>query len=213
MKQFKEDQQLKHMTVPTVEHSHHQAQLRRVLVSRAAERADDKPSIVQGVMSVMKKRTILTGTGVAGILAVAVLAFSVVGPSQSVSALQLAQNSSKALAGMTSQEADYQKHYPYFVDWMNQAQHASDLRLLSYDQFAAAYPHALEQSPVSGEPLRIIDNPSDGKAPNIHELRYLEFTVTDGDTKLKVVVGVNNENIPEAALQQVVEPGKSRSGA
>lgn len=213
MKQFLEDNQLKHMTVPTVEHSHHQAQLRRVLVSRAATRADKKLSIVQGVISSMKKRTLLTGAGVAGMLAVAVLAFSAVSPSQSVSALQLAQNSSKALANMTSQEADYQKHYPYFVDWMNQAQYAPDLRLLSYDQLIAAYPHALEQSPVSGEPLRVIDNPSDGKAPNVRELRYLEFTMTEGDAKLKVVVGINDENIPEAALQQATEPGKPRIGA
>lgn len=213
MKQFTEDNQLKHMTVPTVEHSHHQAQLRRVLVSRAAARADEKSSIVQGVISIMKKRTLLTSAGVAGMLAIAVLAFSAVGPSQSVSAMQLAQNSSKALANMTPQEADYQKHYPYFVDWMNQAQHASDLRLLSYDQFVAAYPHALDKSPVSGEPLRVIDNPSDGQSPNVRELRYLEFTVTDGDTKLKVVVGINDENVPEAALQQVAEPGKPRIGA
>lgn len=212
MKQFKEDDQLKHMTVPAVEHSRHQAQLRRVLVSRAAARADEKLS-VQGVINFMKRRTLLTGAGVAGMLAVAVLAFSAIGPSQSVSALQLAQDSSKALAGMTSQEADYKKHYPNFVDWMDQAQHASDLRLLSYAQFVEAYPHALEQSPEIGEPLRVIDNPADGEAPNVRELRYLEFTMTDGDTKLKVVVGINDENIPEAALQQVVEPGKPRLGA
>lgn len=213
MKQFQEDYQLKSMTVPAVEHSRHQARLRRVLVSRAAARADEKPSIVQGAMNIMKKRTLLTGAGVAGMLAVAVLAFSAVGPSQSVSALQLAQNSSKALAGMTSQEADYKKHYPYFVDWMNQAQHASDLRLLSYAQFVEAYPHAIEQSPENGEPLRVIDNPADGEAPNVRELQYLEFTVTDGDTKLKVVVGVNVHNIPEAAMQQVIESGKPRIGA
>lgn len=212
MKQFKENHQLKHMTVPTVGHSRHQAQLRRVLVSRAAARADEKQSI-QGVYNFMKKRTIVTAAGVTGMLAVAVLAFSVTAPSQNVSALQLAQSSAKALAGMTSQEAEYQKHYPYFVDWMNQAQHASDLRQLSYEQFVAAYPHALERSPANGEPLRVIDNPGDGKAPVISELRYLEFTVSDGDTRLKVVIGINEQNIPEAALQHVTQPGQPRVGA
>lgn len=213
MKQYKDDHQLKHMTVPTVGHSHHQAQLRRVLVSRAAQKAVEKPSIMQGVTNFMKKHTLLTGAGVAGMLAVAVLALSVASSPQNVSALQLAQRSSTALASMTSQEADYQKHYPYFVDWMSQAQQAPDLRLMSYDQFAEAYPHALEQSPATGEPLRIINNPSDEQLPDAKKLRYLEFTVTDGDTKLKIVVGINDQNIPEAAMQQAVEPGQPRIGA
>jgi len=146
-------------------------------------------------------------------LAVAVLAFTAITPVQNVSALQLAQNSSAALAHMQPQAADYKKHYPHFVDCMNQAQKASDLRLLSYDQFVAAYPEALQQSPTNGEPLRVIDDPSDGQAPNVRELRYLEFTVVDGDTKSKVVVGVNSHDIPEAALTQAVKPGTPRIGA
>lgn len=212
MKQFKEDYQLKHLTVPTVEHSHHRAELRRVLVSRAAKKATEKVTI-QGVIQFMKTKTILTGAGIAGVAAIAVLAFAVINPTHNVSALELAKSSSAALANMTAPQSDYQKHYPYFVEWMQQAQHAPDLRLLTYDQFIEAYPQALQQSPVNGEPLRIIDNPADAQQPNVRELRYLEFTVADGDTKFKIVVGVNDQNIPEAALQHVVEAGAPRIGA
>jgi len=212
MKQFLSDHELNNMTVPTVRASHHQAQLRRVLVSRATNKVDQKLTL-RGVIYAMTKRNIFVGTGVAGMLAVAVLAFTVFTPAQNLSALQLAQKSSQALAQMQPNEADYKKHYPYFVEWMKQAQAASDLRLLSYDQFAAAYPEAVQSNPGSSEPLRVIDDPSDGQAPNIRELRYLEFTVVDGDTKSKVVVGVNSHDIPEAALTHIVSPGESRVGA
>jgi len=213
MKQFLDDTKLKDMTVPTVRLSHHQVQLRRVLVSGAIQKEGDQQLMIPGVINFMRKRNIIAGVGIAGILAIAVLTFSVVGPSRSVSALQLAQNTSQALAQMTPQEAQYKKFYPYFVDWMKQAQKAPDLRVLSYDQLVKAYPEAAQQSPATGEPLRVIDDPNDGISPNVRELKYLEFTVTDGDTTSKVIVGVNGHNVPEAALTHVTETGKPRVGA
>lgn len=213
MKQFIKDRELEDMTVPTVRLSHHEASLRRVLVSRAGQKAHSKRLTLQGVTYFMRKQNIIAGTGIAGMLAIAVLAFSVIGSPKEVSALQLAQNTSQTLAGMTPQEAQYKKFYPYFVDWMEQAQKASDLRVLNYDQLTKAYPEAAEQSPTTGEPLRVIDDPSDGTLPNVHGLKYLEFTVTDGDAKSKVVVGVNDKNVPEAALTHTIDAGKPRIGA
>lgn len=213
MKQVLEDYTLKNMAVPTIEHSAYRARLRHVLVSGAADRADQKQLIPQGVERIMKAKTIFTAAGAVGVLAVGVLAFSALTLPQSVSAQEVAQQSSRALAGMSTPQSDYQKHYPLFVEWMSQAQRASDLRLLSYDQFSRAYPEALQRSPVNGEPLRVVDNPADGQQPNLRELRYLEFTVTDGDVVFKVVVGVNSHNIPEAALKYIIKSGSPRVGA
>jgi hypothetical protein len=209
MKQYIDDHNLKDMTVPTVQPGPHQTALRRVLVSRAAQRADDKLTS-KGVINFMKKRNIIVSGGVVGALAIAVFAFSAIGTPQNASAMQLAQNSSKALSRLNPQEADYKKFYPYFVDWMNQAQKSKDLRVLSYDQMVKLYPEAAQSNPTNGEPLRVIDNPSDGQKPSVHELKYLAFSVTDGDTKSTVVVGVNGQNIPEAALTHVDQVGKPR---
>ena len=155
----------------------------------------------------MNKRTIFAGVGVAAALAIAVITFSVV-PSGNVNALQLAQDSSKALADMTPQEANYKKFYPYFVDWLQQAQKAPDLRILSYDEVVKAYPAEMGAQPLTiNEPLRVLDDPSDGTAPDLHTLKYLEFTIRydDGfDSVYKVVVGINGHNIPEAALTHFV---------
>lgn len=210
MKQFLDDHQLKDMTVPTVRLSHHQTALRRVLVSRATQRADEKQLTLQGAITFMKKRTIITSAGVMSALAIAVFAFSVVGTPQNASAMQMAQDSSKALSQLNPQDPDYKKFYPYFVDWMNQAQKSKDLRVLSYDQMVELYPEAAQQNPTTGEPLRVIDDPSDGQKPNVHELKYLAFSVTDSDTKSTVIVGINSENIPEAALTHVGQTGKPR---
>lgn len=217
MKQFLDDHKLKDMAVPTVQSGPHHTALRRVLVSRAAQRADGKQLTLRGAINSMKKRTIITSS-VVGMAALAVVAYSSFGPSQSVNALQLAQNTSNALAQMTPQEqastspqeAQYQKFYPTFVKWMNEAQKAPDLRILSYGQLIKAYPEAMQEHPTTGEPLRIIDNPRDGQKPNVHELRYLEFGTMDGDTKLRIVVGVNSQNVPEAALTHIVKAGAPR---
>lgn len=156
----------------------------------------------------MKKPTIFAGAGLIAALAIAIFAFTAVTPSSTVGALQLAQSSSKALAAMTPQEAEYQKFYPYFKDWLQQAQKASDLRMLTYDQVVQEYPSEMGvQSLASREPLRVIDDPRDGSIPDIHKLRYLEFTVRydDGsDSVYKVVVGINDNDIPEAALSHFV---------
>src|SRR5687767_10084680 len=118
MKQPIKDHQLKDMAVPTAELSHHQAQLRRVLVSKAANKKADKNITLQGAINFMKTKTILTGAGVAAMLAIAALTFSAIGPTQNASALQLAMDSSKALqsvlddkntAGMSEEEASYIK--------------------------------------------------------------------------------------------------------
>jgi len=210
MKQFLEDQKLKDMTVPTVRLSHHQTALRRVLVSRAAQRADGKQLMLQGAMNFMKKRNIIASAGVMSALAIAVFGFSVIGTPQNASAMQLAQDSSKALSQLNPQDADYKKFYPYFVDWMNQAQKSKDLHILSYDQMVKLYPEAAQQNPTTGEPLRVIDNPSDGQKPNVRELKYLAFSVADGDTKSTVIVGINSDDIPEAALTHVDQVGKPR---
>ena len=206
MKQFLEDQELKNMTVPAVGLGHHQAQLRRVLVSRATQRADEKPLTLQGAITFMKNKTILTGAGIAAILAVTVYTFSGVGPSQSVSALQLAQNSSQALANMSPQESEYKKFYPHFVEWMQKAQQASDLRVLTYQEVVKAYPAEMGAQPAtSNEPLRVIDDPSDGSSPDIRTLKYLEFTIHyDDNSTHKVIVGINSKNIPEAAFSHFI---------
>jgi hypothetical protein len=213
MKQFLDDSKLKGMTVPTVRLSHHKTQLRRVLVSRASQKANSKRLVLQGAINFMRKQNVIVGASIAGMLAIIVLTFSVIGSSKEASALQLAQNTSQTLAGMTPQEAEYKKFYPYFVDWMRQAQKAPDLRVLSYDELVKAYPEAAQQSPTAGEPLRIIDDPSDGTSPKVHELKYLEFTVNDSDATSKVIVGINSHNVPEAALTHAIEPGKPRVGA
>lgn len=205
MKQYKEDHRLKTMAVPAVRASQHQAALRSVLVSRAAQRTVPKITI-RGAIH-MSKQTFFAGTGAAALVAIAVIAFTVAAPS-SVSALQVAQNSAQALAAMTSQEAEYKKFYPYFVGWLQQAQKAPDLRLLSYDEVVKAYPEEMGvKESVINEPLRVIDDPSDGTAPDLHSLKYLEFTARydDGfDTTVKVVVGVNTNNIPEAAFTHFI---------
>lgn len=156
----------------------------------------------------MKKPTIFAGAGLVAALAIAVFTFTAVTPSPTVSALQLAQNSSKALADMTPQEAEYQKFYPYFIDWLQQAQKASDLRMLTYDQVVQEYPSEMGAQPLTiNEPLRVIDDPSDGNTPDKHKLRYLEFTARydDGfDSVYKVVVGINDNDIPEAALSHFI---------
>ncbi len=203
MKQFVDDHRLKNMTVPTVRPSHHYAALRRVLVFRAANNTRSNLT-VQGVVRTMTKRNIFVGASVTAMLAIAVVTFAIATPTN-VSALQIAQNSSKALANMTPGEAEYAKFYPYFVDWVKQAQKAPDLRLLSYDEVVNAYPAEMGVKPgASYEPLRVIDDPSDNAAPDIHQLRYLEFTATYDDSTYKVAVGVNANNIPEAALMHFI---------
>jgi|SRR5688572_2615467 len=206
MKQFLDDHKLNNMAVPTVRLSHHQKALRRVLISQAAKKARPKITI-QGAIHIMTKRNILAGAGVTAMLALAVATFAIATPTN-VSALQIAQNSSKALADMTPGEAEYKKFYPYFVEWMDEAQKASDLRLLSYDEVVKAYPAEMGTEPATtNEPLRVIDDPSDKATTNVRELRYLEFTVRydDGfDSVYKVVVGVNNNNIPEAAFTHFI---------
>jgi hypothetical protein len=218
MKQFLNDKELADMAVPTVRLRHHQMQLRRVLVSRAAQAAHHKPLVIQGVNFMNKKRSLIVGTGLAGMVALAIFGLSVIGPAPNVSAIELAQNSSAALSQMDivkmdPKAAEYKKFHPYFVEWLQEAQKAPDLRVLNYNELVKAYPHIEQKSPASGEPLRVIDNPADNEAPNIRELRYLEFTVTDGDAKMKIIVGINKQNIPEAALTHIVEPGKPLVGA
>jgi len=53
------------------------------------------------------------------------------------------------------------------------------------------YPEAAQQNPTTGEPLRVIDSPSDDQKPNVRELKYLAFSVTNGDTKSTVIVGIS----------------------
>jgi len=217
MKEFLEDKQLNDMSVPTVTLTHHQVQLKHVLLSTMQQKQATKSRLtLKGVIVTMnKQKNILTGAGIAGALAIAVFAFSVITPPKSANAMEIARNASHALMNMTpeDQATEYNKYRPHFLDWLQQAQQAPDLRVLTYDQFIAAYPEAMEASPRSGEPLRVIDNPADGAMPNVHELRYLEFTVTDGDSKSKVVVGINAQNIPEAAMTSVVKMGAPRIGA
>jgi hypothetical protein len=205
MKQLLDDQALQDMTVPTVRPSHHQARLRRMLVSRAAKRAAGKQPIIKGV-SIMNKRNVFAGIGVATALTIAVCTFTLL-PSGSAGAMRLAQDSATALAKMDPQDDEYKKFYPYFVDWMQQAQKAPDLRVLSYDELVKLYPGTAEAHPASGEPLRVIDNPSDGRRPNVRELKYLAFSAKDGDTEMTIVVGVNSDNIPEAAVMNIDKDG------
>ena len=159
-----------------------------------------------------KQKPIFAGAGLAGALAIAVFAFSLMAPPQAASAHQIARDASQALTAMTPSEqtASYDKFRPHFQQWLTRAQQAKDLQVLTYDQVITTYPHAMEQSPVSGEPLRILDNPADGATPNVRELRYLRFTMTDGDAKIDVIVGVNTHNIPEAAMTNPLEPSKPR---
>lgn len=206
MKQFLNDHQLKNMTVPTAKPNRHQAELRRVLISLATQKA--RPRItLRGAVHIMTKRNILAGAGVTALLAITVATFAISTPTN-VNALQVAQNSSKALADMTPAEAEYKKFYPYFVEWMSQAQKAPDLRLLDYNQVVKAYPSEMGTKPLTvNEPLRVIDDPSDNTPTDIRQLRYLEFTITydDGfDSVYKVIVGVNTHDIPEAAFTHFV---------
>ncbi len=207
MKQFLEDHKLVHVAVPTARLGHHHTQLRRVLVSRANQKVRKHKLTIQGFFM---KKSVFAGMSVAGIMAVAVLTLSAIGPSHSVSALQLAQNSSRALANMTPKEAEYQKFHPYFVEWLQKAQQAPDLRVLAYDEVVQAYPEEMGmRDSITNEPLRVIDDPRDGAVPNIQTLKYLEFTITyngpnDGNSTHKIVVGINEHNIPEAALMHFV---------
>lgn len=223
MKQFLNDQQLKDMTVPTVKLSQHQAQLRRVLVSRAAERADQKLTLRGAIYFMSKRKPVIASAAILSVLAIAVFSFVTVSQPAPVSALEVAQNSAKALSQLTTeeimdmspQELQYRKFYPQFVTWLKEAEQASDLRLLSYDQLVQTYPFIADKAnPGAHEQLRVIDNPRDGTTPNVRELRYLEFGGVDGTTKskYKIVVGVNNANIPEAALHHIVEWGGPRIG-
>ncbi len=217
MKQILHDHRLENMAVPTVELSQHQANLRRVLVSHATQRADPKIPILQGVISFMNKRTLFTGAGVAGVLALAVVTVSSF-TTPPVSAMQLAQDSAKALqatglaekdvAGMSEQEVTYKKYAPQFASWLADAQQADDLLVLSYDDVLKTYVNASKAD--SAESLRIIDNPADGQAPDVHKLKYLAFTLIEGSAKTNIVIGVNEHDVPEAALMQVVTPGQPR---
>lgn len=216
MKQSFKDQELRHLTVPTIVLSHHHTQLRRVLVSRANQMHAHK---LTAWRFFMKKNRILAGAGAVGMLAAAVLTVSIMGSTPGVSALQLAQNSARALADMTPKEAEYQKFHPYFVEWLQKAQQASDLRILSYDEVVQAYPEEMGvRESVVNEPLRVIDDPNDGSLPNIQTLRYLEFSVTyngphDDNSTYKIVVGINEHDIPEAALMHFVSgPMEPRIG-
>lgn len=211
MKHTFNDNQLKDMTVPTVELRHHQAQLRRALVSRATKKSE-KLSISQGVISFMKKRTFITSAGLSAV-AIAVFSFATISGPQTVSALELAQKSSKALTQLDAQDSDYKKFSPYFAEWLEQAQKAKDLRVLTYDQLVKLYPEAGQTSPTSGEFLRVIDNPNDGRKPDVRTLKYLAFGVTNEDTKSTIIVGINDKNIPEAALTHFDQMGKPRVGA
>jgi hypothetical protein len=114
----------------------------------------------------------------------------------------------KDTANLTPQEINYEKYAPQFTTWLSKAQQASDLRVLSYDQVVQAYPHAAQSD--ADDSLKVIDNSRDGQAPNVHELKYLAFTLRENGGESKVVVGVNSHNVPEAALLQVVTVGTSR---
>ncbi|HSE29898.1 MAG TPA: hypothetical protein VLA77_04915 [Candidatus Saccharimonadales bacterium] len=213
MKQILNDNQLQNMTVPTVELSHHQAQLRHVLVSRAATKAN-KITIL-GVIKYMNKR-FLIGASAVGVFALAVVMMTAVNQSPA-SAMQLARDSSAALQsigfsdkdveGLSEQEITYKKYIPQFLSWLGSAQKASDLKLLSYDEVLSKYPDVLNAD--STELLRVIDNPQDGESPKLEQLRYLEFTLHEGEAEYKIVVGVNQNDVPEAAMMKVVTPGKS----
>jgi hypothetical protein len=209
MKQPFNDHRLYTMAVPTAKPSQHQAQLRRVLVSRAAQRADDKVTFLQGVLHFMSKRTIFASVGVAGMLALAVVAFSGLNTSP-VNAMQLAKDSSKALQTIEISNKDsveitktYKQYSPQFESWLEAAQHASDLRVLSYDEVVAAYP-LVTQADSSEKTVRIISSPYDGQTPDLHHLRYLEFTSTQDGAASKIVIGVNDDNVPVAAIMHFV---------
>jgi len=221
MKQFLDDHQLINMTVPTVQREHHQVQLRRVLVSRAnqQESAESLPYLtLKGISNFMNKRTITIGAGFAGVLAIAVIAVSIVGAPGNASALQLAHDGSQALlqvslqdkdtANLTTQEATYEKYTPQFATWLSKAQQASDLHVLSYDQVLQAYPNAAQSD--ADDSLKVINNPRDGQMPNVHDLKYLAFTLRENGGESKIVVGINGHDVPEAALLQVVTVATSR---
>lgn len=222
MKQFLHDHQLENVTVPTVQLSQHQMHLRRVLVSRATQRVahqiSKEPFRFRGVIHRMNTRIILASTGTACALAVAVITFSAAGPSQNASAL--ARSSSQALsrlplsgedtAHMSPAEITYTKYYPQFANWLNQAQHAKDLRVLTYEQLVQAYPQAAQPDAAASEPLRVINNPSDGQTPDVHSLKYLIFTLASNGGESKIVVGINSHNIPEAALVHIVKVSNAR---
>lgn len=202
MKQ-KLDIQLENMTVPTVQRSRSQEQLRRVLVFRANQTNKQN---TRGVLYFMSKRNFIIGSGIAAVMALTALSLSTLGPAQAVNAQQLAQNSAQALANMSPEEAEYKKFYPYFVDWVEMAQKAPDLRVLTYEEVARSYPSETGSQPSTvNEPMRVIDDKSDGEMTNIRELRYLEFSHTyDDNSTFKIVVGINERNIPEAALTHFV---------
>lgn len=191
------------MTVPTVQRSRSQEQLRRVLVFRANQ---TNTRTTRGVLHFMSKRNFIIGSSIAAVMALTALSLSNLAPSQSVSAQQLAQYSAQALADMSPEEAEYKKFYPYFVEWVEMAQEAPDLRALTYQEVAKAYPSETGNQPLTvNEPIRIIDDKSDGEATDIHKLRYLEFSHTyDDDSTFKIVVGINERNIPEAAFTHFV---------
>lgn len=211
MKQFLDAHELEAMAVPSVTLRHHQTALRHVLVSRAVNQTDSKrlTSPLQGVLSFMKKPTMLVTAGITA-LSLAAFTFSAVSMPHSVSAQQLAENSSKALAHLNPQDADYKKFYPYFLDWMQQAQKAKDLRVLTYEELLKQYPEAGQKTPHAGEPLRVIDNPSDNQKPDVTKLKYLAFSSVDGGNTSTIIVGINDDNIPEAALTHFDQAGKKQ---
>lgn len=222
MKHYIQDNdQLEQLAVPTVELRHHQVALKRALVSRArAQQANKQPLTLQGwihTMSTHKK--LITGVGLASLLAITVVTFATLTPSQTVSAQQLARDTSQAVAQLSpaqrkAMSADYKKFSPQFEEWLRLAEHAPDLRELTYDQFIQEYP-MVTTKPGFTEAIRIIDDPTDDdtSAPDLRSLRYLTFTMTADGNEIKVVLGVNDHNIPEVALKQPKKLQQPRVGA
>lgn len=214
MPQQLNDKYLHDMTAPTVRPRHYQKQLRRVLVAYAAQKTA-KPSTMQGVLQFMSKpKQIMAGVGAVAVLAVAALSLTVTQQPQSVSAREVAQTASQNLAQMSEaqvaemspQELKYAKYHPLFVTWLQQAEQAPDLQLLTYEGLVEKYPHLKEAAPTTHDPLLVIDDPRDGATPDPRSLRYLEFTGNDNG-HYKVAIGVNDHNVPEAALHYIIEVG------
>jgi len=192
------EEQLEALDVPTVQASHYEAQLEGAL--RQSFHGHKKTAFFSifssGGKEIMRKRKFaIIGAALAiAILALAAGAIFLPKTTTTAYAQQIVQKSYQAVSTLTpEQQQVLQKliHTESFggpLDVLKQAQSAKDLTVLTYDQFVSQYPGIMTGG--SSTP--------GGKPVDMHKVRFLQFTDTDGN---KDVLGVDqNGSLPVFVL-------------
>ncbi len=194
MKRNKSDLSLDDVDIRPIDMPHHRTELRRALLASPYWHKPEQ--VVSKGEKIMQKKTLIAAVLAVAVTAIVLVFGVVVMPSLTGTAYaaELAQKSYQTVKDLPpEQQGDLVKKLQIgnIDELLQRAKNAKDLKVLTYDQFAAEYP--LPRPAPAGE------------GPDLRSLTFLQFTDTDGT---KVALGIDkNNNLPAVVMASHQVPG------